>query len=248
MIISFFEEFPTKNNLKKIDLITWPTKLYIAAESIEKFIKIKSKIKNSKIKEFIYWPILTFDEGYWISPFSKYSALKRIFRELKNEKLSVMLDHELPTTKNPLLYVTQIFNFSKSKSMIRKFIQTYSGDVYLAEYYPRGKLNERILKAVGLHYKNKKVKIIKMIYHSMHDFEEKFIIKQINLGKKSFGENYIVSFGTIAKGIKGNEPILSTKQLKEDLNIAKEAKIKEVIIFRLGGLNKKNVDIMKNVK
>ncbi len=248
MIISFFEEFPNTNNLKKINLITWPTKLYIAAESIEEFIKIKNKIKNKKVKEIIYWPILKFKEGYWISPYSKCSALKRIFRELKNKKIPIMLDLELPTTKNPLLYITQFFNFSKSKLIIRKFIQNYPGNVYLAEYYPLENLNEKILAATGLHYKNKKVKIIKMIYHSMHDFNEDFIIKQINLGKKKYGENYIVSLGTIAKGIKGDEPILSTNKLKKDLDIVKKAKIKEVIIFRLGGLNKKNIEIMKNVK
>ncbi len=32
MLISFFEEFPTKENLNKVKLIKFPTKLYIAAK------------------------------------------------------------------------------------------------------------------------------------------------------------------------------------------------------------------------
>ncbi len=51
--------------------------------------------------------------------------------------------------------------------------------------------------------------------------------------------------GTIAKGIIGTEPILSLEQFEQDLIIAKKAKLKEVIIFRLGGLNKDYIKVIK---
>ncbi len=70
MIISFFEEFPTKENLGKLKLVTWQTKLYVAAKSVKDFNRIRSTIKNKHIKEVIYWPVLEKEEGYWISPFS----------------------------------------------------------------------------------------------------------------------------------------------------------------------------------
>ena len=80
MITSFFEEFPTKENLNKVKLIDFPTKLYLTAPSLKEFNQIKKSIKNKYIKEFIYWPILERKEGYWISPFSKRTALKRVLR------------------------------------------------------------------------------------------------------------------------------------------------------------------------
>ena len=108
MQISFFEEFPTKENLAKLKFVTWNTKLYLATKSLKEFEKIKKQIKASKhknkIKEYIYWPILEKKEGYWISPFTKRKALKRIFKEIdeqKGTKIPVMIDAELPTTKNP---------------------------------------------------------------------------------------------------------------------------------------------------
>lgn len=232
MIISFFEEFPTKNNLDKLNLIKRPTKLYLAAKSLNEFNKIKSKINNKNITEFIYWPILEIREGYWISPFTKRSALKRIFQQLKNQKTPVMLDLELPTTKNPKLYFTQFLNFPRNKSLIKKFIKNYQGKVYASEYYPK---REKLFQFLGLHYSN--TKVIKMVYHSMHKFDEEFIkqkLKSLNL----------VAYGTIAKGIDKNEPILAPKQLKKDLQLAREAKIKEVVIYRLGGLNKKYLKII----
>jgi len=242
MLISFFEEFPTKNNLNKLKLIKSPTKLYLAAKSLKEFNKIKSQISNNNIKEFIYWPILEIKEGYWISPFTKRSALKRIFNELQNKKIPVMLDLELPTTKNPKLYLTQSPNFFKNQFLIKKFIKNHQGKVYLAEYYPEGKLKEKTLQLLGLHYKN--AKVIKMIYHSMHHFNEDFIRKQLELGKREYKNNYLVAYGTIAKGIAGWEPILSARQLEKDLRIAKEIGVGEVVIYRLGGLNKKYLKII----
>ena len=158
-----------------------------------------------------------------------------------------MLDLELPTTKNPALYFTQFFNFPRNKKIIKKFIKDYPGKVYLAEYYPEGQKKEKVLEFLGLHFNNPKAKIIKMFYHSMHNFNEKFFKEKLRLGKKDFGKRFIPAFGTIAVGIQGNEPILSAEQLGNDLRLAKEAKVEEVIIFRLGGLDKKYVNVLKKV-
>lgn len=245
MQISFFEEFPTAKNLEKLKLINRPTKIYLAASSLREFDKIKSLIKNKNVREIVYWPILKKKEGYWISPFSSRKALMRIFSELRGKKISVMLDLELPTTKNPFLYFTQGLIFFRNRRLIRNFVENYAGQVYLAEYYPQGKLKERILDFFGLHYSNKKVKVIKMIYHSMHSFNEKFIHDKMKLGRGEYGERFLVAYGTIAKGIQRNEPILSLKQLKKDLELANSAGIKEVVIYRLGGLNKNYANLLK---
>ncbi|MBI4983546.1 hypothetical protein HZC32_02780 [Candidatus Woesearchaeota archaeon] len=248
MQISFFEEFPTRKNLEKINLVNWPTKLYIAAKNLGQFNKIKSEIENKNIKELVYWPICDIHEGYWISPFTKRSALKRIFNELKNTKTSVMLDLELPTTKNPRNYITQFQNFPINKSLIKKFIKEHVGNVYLAEYYPEGKRKEKVLQFLGLHYKNKKAKIIKMLYHSLHHFNREFITQELKRGKEEFGENYLIALGIIAPGANGNEPLLPPEQLQQDLQLAREAGIKEVIIFRLGGLDKEYIKVINSYR
>ncbi len=238
MKISFFEEFPAGSNLSKLQYFSAPTKLYIAVESVPEFKKIVSKIKNKKVREFIYWPLLKRKEGYWISPFSQRKALHRIFQELEGQKIPIMLDLELPTTQNLLLYLTQSFYFRGNKRLIRKFIDNYQGEVYLAEYYPEGKRSERALELLGLHYPCKNTKVIKMFYRSMHHFSDDFLRKELQRGKQEYGSRFIPSFGVIAPGILGNEPVLSPQQLEQDLQIAKKAGMKEVVVFRLGGLDK----------
>lgn len=242
MKISFFEEYPTKKNLQKIKLLTFPTKLYIAASNIKKFKEIKKNIKSKKVKETIWWPILKEDEGYWLSPFSKRRALVRIMKEGKNEKL--MWDAERP--KQWKLIITQLPYFLKNRKLIRNYIKVHK-NIYTAEYFPEKGLLAQLLNFLGLEfypniYNNK---VIKMVYTSMHDYKEKFLKKEFSKGVELYKDKFLVGLGTIAVGQEGNEPKLSSKQLERDLTLARQAKIKEVVIFRLGGLNKDYLKVIK---
>lgn len=247
MLISFFEEFPRKHNLNKLKLVTWPTKLYVAAPSLQEFETVVRRIKNKYIREFIYWPLLRKQEGYWISPFSSRKALQRLFQGLAGKNVPVMLDLELPTTRNPWLYLTQAPNFIANKKRIKNFLHQYRGDLYLAEYYPEGKRKERVLQWLGLHYSHPKakLKIIKMLYHSMHHFQEEFVKQELSRGKKEYGKNFLVAYGTMGTGIQRTEPNISVEQLKLDLRLAREVGIREVVLYRLGGLNRDYVKVLK---
>lgn len=246
MLISFFEEFPTKGNLEKLKIITWSSKLYLAAKSREEFEILAKSIKNKKIKEIIYWPILEKNEGYWFSPFTNHKALNRIFSELKNKTISVMLDLELPFTQNMLLFFTQLIYFWSNKKKIKNFIEQYQGKFYLAEYTPWGRYQHKILSILGLDYKNSNTSVIKMMYRSFHNWSEEELRQKILENKQLYGNKLILAFGTIAIGIQGRERIISVEELKNDLQVAQESGIKEVVIFRLGGLTKEYVEVIKN--
>lgn len=249
--ISFFEEFPDENITFEIKLINFNTTVYVAAHNITEFQKYEKelKTKNKHIKEVIYWPILSRKEGYWISPFSKREALSRIFQELKRKKIPVMLDLELPTSRSPWLYFTELGNFRGNKKLISNFIQNYSGEIYTAEYFPKGRWGDRKLQALGLHYPHPKIKVIKMLYHSLHpSFSDKYITQQLRRGQEQWGNNFMVGFGTIATGISGKKKILAPRQLENDVRIVKEVGIKEVVIFRLGGWNEEYSEIFNETR
>ena len=241
MQISFFEEFPEKRNLDKIKLIDFKTKLYLGCKSLKEFNNIKSSIKNKNVKVVVYWPILEMNEGYWFSPFSKRKALIRIFNELRGKKVPVMIDLELPFTRNKKLFFTQTFNFFRNRKLIREFIENYE-NIYLCEYFPKGKLKDFIMKFLGLHFDVNNIKIIKMFYSSMHHFND--LEEELKRENEKY-DNFIAGFGTIAAGVFGNEPRLSYEQLENDLRTARKAGIKEIVIFRLGGLDKKYVKVLK---
>ena len=241
MKISFFEEFPTKSNLDKIKYVDFPTKLYIASNSYKDFQNLE--INSEYVKEKIYWPVLTNKEGYWLSPFTKRKALKRVIKELKDPKVPVMWDAELPVSRNKKLLFTELPNFLSNRKLIRKFIDSRNKS-YGAEYFSVGK-SRLLLKFLGLTFDSKTYHPIKMVYSSMHDFGETLIRAEISSLKNQFGDKLCIGLGVTAIGILGNEPIISLKLLERDLKICKDLDVKEVIIFRLGGLNKSYAKLLK---
>ncbi len=238
MKVGFFVEFP-EDDLKGLKYVYWPVTLYIAASSYHEFLLLKKKFVSSNVKEYVYWPVLSMKEGYWLSPFSSRKALMRVLSEVWRRPVSVMIDAELPTTRNPWLYLLQVGNFFRNRKLLRRFAKHHK-EVSSAEYYPQGKWKEKFMSFLGLHYNPKKfgIKVLKMVYHSVHNFDEDYIRSKMKEGVKLYGANYGVGYGTISKGVAGNEPILSSVQLEKDLEIAKDCGINEVVVFRLGGLNR----------
>jgi len=193
MEINFFEEFPTPDNLEKIKLIDFPTKIYILAHSLSEFREFEKSLKVP----LVYWPALPKIYGYWISPFAKRGTLLKVL-----------------------------------------FIWESKPEITLVELSG----NERRLKFWGLHYQSEHIKMAKMFYTSLFKGSRGAKLAKLReaceLGVKKHGYRFKIGLGCIAGGILGNEPILSPEELKEDLQIVKENKVPEAIIFRLGGLNK----------
>ncbi|NQV91299.1 hypothetical protein HQ489_02395 [Candidatus Woesearchaeota archaeon] len=249
MIISFFEEYPTKENLQKLELIDWPTKLYIGAKSLKEFNHIKSTINNKYVKEIVWWILLENHEGYWFSPFTKKSALQRVFQEANDAKdIPIMIDAEYPLRHSPWLFFTQLPSFFNNRKLIRNFIKKHN-NIYVAEYFLEGLLKDKWMHFMGMHFDANiyNCKTMKMIYHSMLPYLKGHITQKFERAKKLYGNKYIPGYGTIATGVLGNEPILKVKQLEKDLQHAQDADLKEVVIFRLGGLNEEYKNVIKKI-
>ncbi len=241
MKISFFEEFPNEQTLPKIKLIKFKTKLYLAEYHVDGYKQYKKELKNTEI---IWWPILNYSDGYWLSPFTKRKAILKLYDQLIEEKIPILWDAELP--KNRKLLITQIFKFFTNRKMIRKFFKTYKGQIYTAEYALEKGILKKILTFLGLAFDPKVYgnKTIKMFYTSMHNYPEEFLKKEIKKGVENYGDKFLVGLGVTAAGMKGNEPIIKPEQLERDLKICKERGVKEVVVFRLGGINKEYVQIV----
>ncbi len=258
MKVSFFEEFPDdKRSLEKIKLISFPSNLFVAAKSLDEFLKYKKRIEgygNKWIGEIVYWPILSREEGYWFSPFARRSGVERIFSELrsgKGTKVPVMLDLEFPITRNPLLLFTQFFHFFGNKRRIRRFLKerVASGvGTYTVEYPFSSWLMRSLFTFLGASYSVSGLYRMKMYYHSLHPFSETLFRRRLSSLVGKFGERFVPGLGCTAVGIHGNEPLLSTAEFGRDLRICSEEKVGEVVVFRLGGLTKEQVKVIKEVR
>ncbi len=250
MKISFFEEFPTKENIEKIKLIKFKTNIYLASKSLEEFTLLKKKLKKNKyVEKVIYWPILEKKDGYWLSPWTNRKAILRVINEVKEKKFELLWDAEYPSICKRLLIKNTInFQFIGNMFLIKKFFKEYGKKIYTAEYFFQKGFLKYFLKCLCLSF-NPLVygnKVIKMCYSSLHSYEKDFMKREMRKYVEKYKEKFIAGLGVIAKGISGKEPILKPKELKIDLKICKDCGVNEVIIYRLGGLNKKYLNVINN--
>lgn len=240
MKIEFYEEFPSKENLKKLKLINFPTKIFIASKSINEFQKYEKIAKSyKKDLEVAYWPIVK--NSYWISGFSNTKDLIELFNKLEKIKNPLLIDLELPLRKRWKMYFKNIIHFRKNKKLIKKFLEKNKQRITTAEYI-RGAYS-KYAKFLGLDYNIETEKSL-MCYTSMMEPQEGFFSKKKIFQIKN-KKNYSISLGTIARGILGNEPMLSPINLEKDLEFVKKCGFKKIVIFRLEGLNKEYVDILE---
>jgi hypothetical protein len=240
MQIEFYEEFPNKENLKKLKLINFPTKIFIASKSPEEFFKYEKIAKSFKRDiEIAYWPIIK--NSYWISPFSNTKDLIELFSELDKLKNPLLIDLELPLRKRWKMYFMNILHFWKNKKLIKDFLENNKSRITTAEYI-RSPL-KKWTKFIGLDYRVKTNKSL-MFYSSTINKETADVWRE-NIRKIKNKPDYSISLGIIARGILGNEPIISPENLEEDLEFVKKAGFEKVIIFRLEGINKEYIRVLK---
>ena len=239
MKIEFYEEFPNKENLKKLKLIKFKTRLFIAAKSLKEFQKFENQAKKIKKNvEVAYWPIIK--NSYWISPFSNTEDLRELFSELEKINNHLLIDLELPLRKRWKMYFRNIFYFRKNKKLIREFLEKNKKRITTAEYIRTA--YSKLARFLGLGFDINHEKSL-MFYSSMASKENQISWKR-KISQIKNKDNYSISLGTIATGILGNEPILSPKKLEKDLEFVKKCGFKKVVIFRLEGLNKSYANIL----
>ncbi|MCD6081771.1 hypothetical protein J7J56_02650 [candidate division WOR-3 bacterium] len=238
MRISFFEEFPTLENLTKLDMLGYQTTVYVAAYSYTEFEHIQEFIKPH---DTVYWIVLRKFEGYWISPLASHCALRRALDEIWDKDIKVMLDLEPPLVA-PWRYVVGWKDFTRNKAMIQRFIDEARPQVILCE---KPAVDEQ-LRALGLSYVGE-VECIKMVYTSImlrKQYRETLLRKVCETGVEKYGVRFKIGLGCIAKGVTKLERLLSPEALYHDLKIVSECGVDEAVIYRLGGLNEAYLDVI----
>jgi len=160
MQFGFYEEFPTEDNLKRLDDIDFPlTHLVISAENVDEFYELERKLKKHDIEKIVYWPRLEEEEGYWFSPWSENCALGRKIQEVLNrpnqDQITIHWDAEPPLIKGGRhLLLKETPNFLKKRENIQDFIKNaskYNIRIITGEI-PSTLIPERILRHLGLSF------------------------------------------------------------------------------------------------
>lgn len=250
-IVILVEEFPTEENLSKLEMFDFPINIFVAANNITEFKKIVDKLKKYPVVKTVgYWPTLKIEEGYWFSAFSKKEGIEKTIKELENidGPISVLWDAELPHLRRRL-FLTEIPRFFANREIIRNFIAKPPKNVtlYVAENRNRGTIYNLFLKMFAVTFiPDFKYDRIEMLYGQLRP---EALIELLKNGVAT-SKNYYPALGTTAEGI-GEKPReknwmrISPKILEEQLKIAQKFGIKGVVIYRLGGIDKEYLEVIK---
>ena len=292
MKFTFLEEFPTPNNLEKLNLVNFPVNIAIHTPDLNSFWKVEKRIIKlyPQVQKVIYWPLLKESQGYWFSPFVNKEALQKKINEIlgaKREKLSLLWDSEIPLIRLPLLEnVTKFYiclnllwggtffnglwlnlsalfhkDFHSNKKRIEDFMKKASekGLEIITTEHPPILISEQVLEKLGLAFDPDiyKVTKCKMFYSSwkkivafsfFHSNLNSSLRRKTNqaIGEltKRYGSRFMISLGCIAEGKYRDGYVLTPGELELDLKLARERKIKGVMIYRLGGLNRDFVSLL----
>ena len=274
MEFALYEEFPTEENLSKLGLIDFPTDLILAARSLDEFGNIKEEARqlNSQIRNIGYWPTLSKEEGYWMSPFSDQKALERVMTEIENshEHLTLHWDAEVPLLIDPKLMTKGIRDFTNKKKRITQFLRENAGinfDLITSEQ----PIPKALGRSLGVSFDSNTVNYSDRVVMFYTSFKKPFyrLGKRITdrvasgllraVAKKSLkkdGDRSAIGIGCLDGGIMGcldrnilaNEPRMSPEEFNEDLRIIQDVGINKAYVFRLGGLNQEFVNIMKSYR
>src|SRR5947209_5026954 len=192
MHISFFEEYPSEDNLSKLGIVPFPTSIYLACRNVGDFLNLQTRIKeeHKNVQSIVYWPILDLSEGYWISAFSKTKAIRRIFNELSSteESFPVLLDAEVPTL-NKKLFFTEIFHVPRNRSLIRKAVsQAQDNHPLIVAAFPRHGVIRFLSQLAGISFPFNNYHRLEMLYTSLLKIRSKegYVRRVIQESSKKF--------------------------------------------------------------
>ncbi|MDD5254113.1 MAG: hypothetical protein PHG05_03340 [Candidatus Nanoarchaeia archaeon] len=247
--ILFWCEFPKKTNWDLVNKeIDFKTEIYIAAQSLEEFLRYKNKIKNKNIKVGV-WPTLSKEEGYWFSGFTD----KKLINKLDDFKeFNIKIDLEPPTFKGKWTTIKALSYF------IKYYVKKPKNREYLERKIESLKNKKIILSpTIPMFYVKKTSGLIDnkrfyynsvypMIYTSMVSRPMRAFFRMFfrffygNLKRKH--NNTYVALGCLDVGIYGNEGIYKDiKELKKDMDYMQKLNIDKIVIFEISGLfNKKD--------
>ena len=243
-------EFPYRS-LDNLNYLNSQVDVTLASRNLKEFEGFKEQVEKYDIVQKInYWPVLSREEGYWLSPFSKRSALERVISELKERdssiNLSLLWDAELPFLYKRLIVRE---NFKSNKKIITNFLKghkKYNLELSTAEY-PTSFIPERIQRWLGIAFDPKKYdsEKNKMLYNGLSKLTDSLFEQEVRKGVKNYGNKFSVSLGCLNIGALGNEPIITPEELERDLEVVQKEGVSKVYIYSLVGINPEYVNIIE---
>ncbi len=252
--VVFWCEFPETVDWKRLESILakldMDIAIYVPAKNLQQFLWWKKEIQKNcqHIAEVGAWPILEKKDGYWFSGFTSEEKIKSL---KQFSTLKIKVDLELPIPKrdysNSMIlgyFSPYLLKKGKSSKLLLKTIKEMSENtnIIINEFpFPR-----YFLRRWGMHLplmKNCTRNI--MAYTTiggpfLRPFIKSYVFIYL-LKERMLNKHIMCSIGLIGNGILKKESVYNNvKQFKSDLDMARFLGIKQVAIYSIDSILKRN--------
>lgn len=252
--VVFWCEFPETVDWNKLESmlnrLSMEIFIYIPAKTLEQFLWWKKEILKSctHLSGIGAWPITEKNNGYWFSGFTPKDDISNL---KQFSSLSVKIDLELPLPKKEysngmMLSYLCPYTFKKGKSsrQLHETIKSMSenSSLILNEFpFPRF-----LLKRWGIHMPIMKNCTRNIMSYTtiggsfLRPFIKSYLFLYL-LKERISNRNLMCSIGLIGPGILKNEGFYkNVRQFKSDLSMVKFLGIKQVAVYSIDSILKRN--------
>jgi hypothetical protein len=242
--IGLYEEFPVPWRLDKLRQVDFPVTLAVAASSLDQFTALKKSILSTypQVREVVFWPLLTKEEGYYPGAWSKADGVHRVVQE--SEGLPTLLDLEMPVGQSAL----SIQDWWRNRTLLDQWLRQRTAPVYIWRSQVLMGLNSLFLKLAAMHFDPADYPTVSLqldLYTAGEGQPRDKLAQILRCGVEAYGNRFIPSFGVLNDGEGPENIFIPASTLKRNLQLARAAGVSEIWLFGANGLNAEYLAALK---
>jgi hypothetical protein len=242
--IGLYEEFPNPWRLSRLRLIDFPVTLAVAAPSHAAFIELRAAIMHDfpQVREVYFWPLLSYDEGYYPGTWSNAAAVERAAADA--DGLPVLWDLELPLGKTRPSFT----GWLRNRAFLDRWLRSRSQPVHIWRSYHTMGLDPLFLRLAGLHFDPLNYPAVSLhldLYARGDGLPQAQMARILRCGVERYGARFIPSLGVLNDGEGPEQGFVPPATLRRNLELARAAGVAQVWLFGVNGLNAEYLEAIR---
>lgn len=237
--VGLYEEFSTPWRLAKLQQLTFPVTLAVAAASRTEFLQLRTTILTTypQVREVYFWPVLSAEEGYYPGAWSSPEGIRHLTTEATD--LPLLWDLEVPRGAQQPRDLS-LRHWWTNRTTLAGFFARHEQPIHLWRTYASMRLNPAFLRLTALHFDPLEYPTLHLhldLYTTGTGQDAAELARLARCGVERYGARFIPSLGVLNDGEGPEEIFVPPATLERNLRIVRAAGVSEVWFFGVNGLN-----------
>jgi hypothetical protein len=200
--VGLYEEFSTPWRLAKLQQLTFPVTLAVAAASRTEFLQLRTTILTTypQVREVYFWPVLSAEEGYYPGAWSSPEGIRHLTTEATD--LPLLWDLEVPRGAQQPRDLS-LRHWWTNRTTLAGFFARHEQPIHLWRTYASMRLNPAFLRLTALHFDPLEYPTLHLhldLYTTGTGQDAAELARLARCGVERYGARFIPSLGVLNDG------------------------------------------------